>query len=176
STLSGVPFAKFLEDNHIVPGIKVDKGLVPVSSDNPEQVTQGLDGLAERLQKYREQGARFAKWRAVYTVGEKTPGKVANSFNAIGLARYAQVCQDNGIVPIVEPEILIDGDHTLAQCEKVSEKVLNKVFKALRSYGVVLECMILKPSMVISGKKCSQQSTVAEVAEATLRVLKRTVP
>ena len=176
STLSGVPFAKFLQDNHIVPGIKVDKGLVPVSSTNPEQVTQGLDGLAERLQKYKAQGARFAKWRAVYQVGEKTPGKIARSFNALGLARYAQLCQDNGIVPIVEPEILIEGEHTLSQCEKVSEKVLYKVFKALRKYGVIMELMVLKPSMVISGKKCKTQASVAEVAQATLRVLKRTVP
>lgn len=176
TTLAGVPFAEFLNDQHIVPGIKVDKGLVPVSSTNDEQVTQGLDGLAERLQKYKAQGARFAKWRAVYTVGEKTPSKIVNSFNAIGLARYAQLCQDNGIVPIVEPEILIDGDHTIEACERVAEKVLVKVFKALRKYGVILECMILKPSMVISGKKCAHKATVEQVAEATLRVLKRTVP
>ena len=176
STLSDVPFAKFLQDNHIVPGIKVDKGLVPVSSENAEQVTQGLDGLAERLQKYKSQGARFAKWRATYAVGAHSPCKLVNSFNAIGLARYAQLCQDAGIVPIVEPEILIDGDHTLEQCETVSEKVFTKVFKAMRKYGVILECLILKPSMVISGKKCSAQSNVAQVAEATLRVLKRTVP
>lgn len=174
STLSGVPFAKFLQDNQIVPGIKVDKGLVAVSSTNAEQVTQGLDGLAERLQKYKAQGARFAKWRAVYQVSDATPGKVVNSFNAIGLARYAQLCQDNGIVPIVEPEVLIDGDHTLAACERVTEKVLAKVFKALRKYGVMLEYIILKPSMVISGKKCEKKASVAEVAEATLRVLKRT--
>ena len=176
STLAGVPFAEFLEENHIVPGIKVDKGLVAVSSTNEEQVTQGLDGLAERLKKYKAQGARFAKWRAVYQVSDHTPCKLVNSFNAIGLARYAQLCQDNGIVPIVEPEILIDGDHTIQQCEKVSEKVLVKVFKALRKYGVMLEYMILKPSMVISGKKCATKATVDEVAEATLRVLKRTVP
>ncbi|OGT48438.1 MAG: fructose-bisphosphate aldolase [Gammaproteobacteria bacterium RIFCSPHIGHO2_12_FULL_38_11] len=176
STLSGVPFAKFLQDNHIVPGIKVDKGLIAVSATNPEQVTQGLDGLAERLQKYKTQGARFAKWRAVYQVGEKTPCKIVKSFNAIGLARYAQLCQDNGIVPIVEPEILIDGDHTIEQCEKVAEKALHKVFKAMRKYGVILEYIILKPSMVISGKKSKNQSTVAQVSEATLRVLKRAVP
>lgn len=176
STISGVPFAKFLSDNHIVPGIKVDKGLVAVSSQNPEQVTQGLDGLAERLQKYKSQGARFAKWRAVYQVGEKTPCKIVHSMNAIGLARYAQLCQDNGIVPIVEPEILIDGEHTIEQCEKVTEKALYRVFKALRKYGVILECIILKPSMVIAGKKCKTQSTVEQVSEATMRVLKRTVP
>lgn len=176
AALDGTPFAKLLQDRHIVPGIKVDKGLVPWSLTNPEQVTQGLDGLAERLQKYKLLGARFAKWRAVYTVGDNTPSKAVNSFNAISLARYAQICQDIGIVPIVEPEILIDGAHTLEQCEKVSEKVLSKVFKALRKYGVILEYIVLKPSMVIAGKKCPKQSTVAEVAEATMRVLKRTVP
>lgn len=176
STLSGIPFAKLLSENGIVPGIKVDKGLIPWSAQNPEQVTQGLDGLGERLQKYKVLGARFAKWRAVYTVGDGTPSKAVNSWNALCLARYAAICQDNGIVPIVEPEVLIDGEHTLAQCEKASEKVLVKVFKAMRKYGVILECIILKPSMVIAGKKCSQQSTVQEVAEATMRVLKRTVP
>ena len=176
TALNGTPFAKLLAENNIVPGIKVDKGLIAWSTANPEQVTQGLDGLAERLQKYKSQGARFAKWRAVYTVGEHTPSKGVNSFNAIGLARYAQLCQDNGIVPIVEPEILIDGTHTIEQCEKVSEKVLTKVFKAMRKYGVILEYIVLKPSMVIAGKKCVKQSTVKEVAEATLRVLKRTVP
>lgn len=176
SASDGTPFAKLLQDRTIVPGIKVDKGLVAWSNSNPEQVTQGLDGLAERLQKYKALGARFAKWRAVYTVSDKTPSKAVNSFNAISLARYAAICQDNGIVPIVEPEVLIDGDHTLEQCEKVSEKVMVKVFKALRKYNVILECIILKPSMVIAGKKCPTQSTVAQVAEATLRVLKRTVP
>lgn len=176
TALDGTPFAKLLQDRHIVPGIKVDKGLVAWSSQNPEQVTQGLDGLSERLQQYKKQGARFAKWRAVYTVGENTPSKAVNSFNAICLARYAQICQDNGIVPIVEPEILIDGAHTIEQCEKTSEKVLSKVFKALRKYGVILEYIILKPSMVIAGKKCPKQSSVAEVATATMRVLKRTVP
>jgi fructose-bisphosphate aldolase class I len=176
TTLEGVSFSKWLTDLGIVPGIKVDKGLVPWSAENPEQVTQGLDGLSDRLKQYKAQGARFAKWRAVYTVSEKTPTKSVNSWNALCLARYAAICQDNGIVPIVEPEVLIEGDHTLAQCEKVSEKVLVKVFKALRKYGVILEYIVLKPSMVIAGKKCPKQSTVAEVAEATMRVLKRTVP
>lgn len=176
TSYDGTPFATVLQDNGIVPGIKVDKGLVAWSTTNPEQVTQGLDGLSERLQKYKALGARFAKWRAVYTVGDSTPSKGVNSFNAIGLARYAQICQDNGIVPIVEPEVLIDGDHTIEQCEKVSEKVLTKVFKALRKYGVILEYIILKPSMVIAGKKCNKQASVTAVAEATVRVLKRTVP
>jgi fructose-bisphosphate aldolase class I len=176
STLSGTPFAKLLAENGIVPGIKVDKGLIPWSSKNPEQVTQGLDGLSDRLKQYKAQGARFAKWRAVYTVGDGSPSKVVNSWNALCLARYAAICQDNGIVPIVEPEVMIEGEHTIEQCEKASEKVLVKVFKALRKYGVILEYIILKPSMVIAGKKCSTQSSVQEVAEATMRVLKRTVP
>ena len=175
-TDTGVLFPDWLKKVGIVPGIKVDKGLTPWSSTNPEQVTQGLDGLAERLQKYKSQCARFAKWRAVYSVGEHSPFKGVNSFNAIGLARYAQLCQDNGIVPIIEPEILIDGAHTIEQCEKVSEKVLIKVFKALRKYSVVVEYIVLKPSMVIAGKKCAKQSSVDAVAQATLRVLKRTVP
>ena len=176
STLDGTPFAKALMDRGIVPGIKVDKGLIALNSHNPEQVTQGLDGLGERLQKYKSQGARFAKWRAVYGVGHCTPSKAVNALNAVSLARYAAICQDNGIVPIVEPEVLIDGDHTIEQCEKASMKALHKVFSQLYKQNVMLEYIILKPSMVISGKKCATQSTVAQVAEATLRVLKRTVP
>lgn len=176
STLSGTPFAKALEDRGIVPGIKVDKGLIALNSQCAEQVTQGLDGLGERLQKYRSQGARFAKWRAVYAVGQGSPAQAVVALNAVSLARYAAICQDNGIVPVVEPEILIDGDHTIAQCEKASEKALHKVFSQLYKQNVLLEYIILKPSMVIAGKKCPTQSSVAEVAEATLRVLKRTVP
>lgn len=176
STLDGVPFAKALHDHGIVPGIKVDKGLIPLSSTCAEQVTQGLDGLGERLQKYKAQGARFAKWRAVYSVGHCSPSKAVNALNAVSLARYAAICQDNGIVPIVEPEVLIDGEHTIQQCEKASKKALHKVFSQLYKQGVMLEYIILKPSMVISGKKCATQSNVKEVAEATLRVLKQTVP
>ena len=176
STLDGTPFAKALNDRGIVPGIKVDKGLVLLNTNSTEQVTQGLDGLGERLQKYKAQGARFAKWRAVYSVGHCAPSKAVNSLNAVSLARYAAICQDNGIVPIVEPEVLIDGDHTIEQCEKASTKALHKVFSQLYKQGVILECIILKPSMVIAGKKCAKQSTVKEVAEATMRVLKRTVP
>lgn len=176
STLDGVPFAKALNDRGIVPGIKVDKGLLPLNSNTTEQVTQGLDGLGERLQKYKSQGARFAKWRAVYSVGHCSPSKAVNALNAVSLARYAAICQDNGIVPIVEPEVLIDGDHTIEQCERASTKALHKVFSQLYKQNVMLEYIILKPSMVIAGKKCAKQSTVAEVAEATMRVLKRTVP
>ncbi len=176
TALDNTSFAKALSDRGIVPGIKVDKGLIPLNTTCAEQVTQGLDGLAERLQKYKSQGARFAKWRAVYSVGHCSPSKVVTALNAVSLARYAAICQDNGIVPVVEPEILIDGDHTLAQCEKASTKALHKVFSQLYKQGVMLEYIILKPSMVIAGKKCATQSSVAEVAEATMRVLKRTVP
>jgi fructose-bisphosphate aldolase class I len=176
TALDGTPFAKLLNDRGIVPGIKVDKGLIPLNSQCAEQVTQGLDGLGERLQKYKAQGARFAKWRAVYSVGDNMPSKAVNALNAVSLARYAAICQDNGIVPIVEPEVLIDGDHTIEQCEKASTKALHKVFSQLYKQGVKLEYIILKPSMVIAGKKCAKQSSVQEVAEATMRVLKNTVP
>lgn len=175
-TDSGVLFPQFLQDNHIIPGIKVDKGLIAISQSNPEQVTQGLDGLGERLQNYKKQGAKFAKWRAVYTVGNNLPSTAAQLINATGLARYAQICQDNGIVPIVEPEVLIDGDHTIEQCEIASKKTLQILFDTLNQYGVILECIILKPSMVIAGKKSAHQSSVEQVAQATLRVLKETVP
>lgn len=176
TALDGTPFAKLLNDRGIVPGIKVDKGLIPLNTHCAEQVTQGLDGLGERLQKYKAQGARFAKWRAVYSVGHCSPLKAVNALNAVSLARYAAICQDNGIVPIVEPEVLIDGEHTIEQCEKASTKALHKVFSQLYKQGVMLEYIILKPSMVIAGKKCPTQATVAQVAEATMRVLKRTVP
>lgn len=175
-TDQGVLFPRYLQDNHIVPGIKVDKGLVAISQRNPEQVTQGLDGLGERLQQYKKQGARFAKWRAVYSAGEHLPSDVAQTINATGLARYALICQDNGIVPIVEPEVLIDGEHTIEQCERATEDTLQMVFQTLHHYGVILEYLILKPSMVIAGKKCPQKSSVEAVASATLRVLKRTIP
>lgn len=172
----GTPFANVLEKQGIVPGIKVDKGLVPLNHDSVEKVAQGLDDLGKRLTHYKSQGARFAKWRAVYTVGDHTPTPAANTINATGLARYASICQDHGIVPIVEPEVLIDGDHTIEACERVTEVVLREVFSMLAHYNVMLEYIVLKPSMVIAGKSCAKQSSVEEVATATLRVLKRTVP
>src|SRR3990167_4464289 len=175
-TDGGILFPQFLQDNQIIPGIKVDKGLVPVSQKNVEQLTQGLDGLSDRLQHYKKQGAQFAKWRAVYSVGDQLPSEMVCTINATGLARYAQICQDNGIVPIVEPEVLIDGDHTIAQCERSSKLAFESVFEMLNRYDVILECMILKPSMVIAGKKCSQKSSVEQVAKATVRILKETVP
>lgn len=175
-TTENVAFPELLKQLDIVPGIKVDKGLVNLPGTNNEQVTQGLDGLAERLVDYKAKGARFAKWRSVYAVSATTPSWLAMETNAEVLARYAAICQANGIVPIVEPEVLIDGDHTLARCEEVSEPVLHALFNALYRNKVALELMILKPSMVINGKACAQKAGVEEVAKATLRVLKRTVP
>lgn len=175
-TSDGVSFPDALNKLGIVPGIKVDKGLVALPGTNNEQVTQGLDGLSERLVDYKAKGARFAKWRAVYSISATTPSQLAIDTNAEVLARYAAICQANGIVPIVEPEVLIDGDHTLARCEEVSEPTFRALFAALARHKVVLEHIILKPSMVINGKACPQKAGVEEVAAATLRVLKRTVP
>jgi len=175
-TSLSIPFPEALKNAGILPGIKVDKGLVHLTNTNNEQVTQGLDGLPERLAEYKTKGACFAKWRAVYAVSSTTPSKLAIKTNAEVLARYAAICQALGIVPIVEPEVLIDGDHTLARCEEVSEPVLHAVFNALYRHKVKLEYIVLKPSMVISGKACPQKANVNEVAEATIRVLRRTVP
>lgn len=175
-TSSGKPFPDVLKSLGILPGIKVDKGLVHLANTTDEQVTQGLDGLPERLAEYKAKGACFAKWRAVYAISGNTPSKLAIKTNAEVLARYAAICQNVGIVPIVEPEVLIDGDHTLARCEEVSEPVLHAVFNALYKHKVSLEHIILKPSMVISGKACTHKASVADVASATLRVLRRTVP
>jgi fructose-bisphosphate aldolase class I len=173
---NGQSLPALLASKKIVPGIKVDKGLVALPNSLNEKTTQGWDGLQERLQAYKQQGARFAKWRAVYNIGQGCPSYVAIHANADGLARYAAICQANGIVPIVEPEILMDGDHSLEQCAKISEWVLAEVFKALFIYGVKLEYIILKPSMVIAGNKHAQQSTSEQVARETIAVLKRTVP
>lgn len=175
-TSSGITFPALLEKMGVVPGIKVDKGLVNLDGTDEEKITQGLDGLAERLADYKSKGARFAKWRAVYTISADTPSFLAINANAAVLARYAAICQSAGIVPIVEPEVLIDGDHTIEQCEKISEPVFHAVFEMLHHYKVSLEHIVLKPSMVISGKSCGKKASVKEVAEATMRVLKRTVP
>lgn len=172
----GVTFAEALQKMGVVPGIKVDKGLVPLANANEESITQGLDGLRERLIEYKSKGARFAKWRSVYTISATLPSQLAIDTNAEVLARYAALCQEQGIVPIVEPEVLIDGDHTIERCEEVSEPVLKAVFDALNRHKVSLEHIVLKPSMVINGKGCSQKASVQEVADATLRVLRRTVP
>lgn len=160
----------------IVPGIKVDKGLVSFASSPEEKITQGLDGLAERLSTYKEQGARFAKWRDVFQISDVYPSAALVHANAELLARYAAICQAQGIVPIVEPEVLMDTGHDLARCEEVTDFVLHAVFKALYKHKVVLEHMILKPNMVIPGKQCADQSNAAEIAKATVRALKRNVP
>ncbi len=176
STKAGVPFTKVMLDNGIIPGIKVDKGPQPLAGFPGEVVTEGLDGLRERLQEYYKLGARFAKWRAVIDIGPNIPSTAAVTANAHALARYAAICQANGLVPIVEPEVLMDGDHTIDRCEQVTEWVLRETFAALVNQRVVLEDMVLKPSMVISGKKCPQQASPQEVGERTLGTLKRTVP
>lgn len=173
---NGTLFPEALKKLGILPGIKVDKGLVNIPETTDEQFTQGLDGLGERLADYRAKGACFAKWRAVYTISGKTPSMLAIKTNAEGLASYAALCQANGIVPIVEPEILIDGEHTIESSAEVSEKVLHAVFNALYRHKVKLEYMILKPSMVINGKKCSAKATAEQVGKMTVAILKRTVP
>ena len=175
-TSTGKLFPEALTATGIVPGIKVDKGLVNLANTTEEKITQGLDGLPERLAEYKAKGARFAKWRAVYTISDTLPSELAIKTNAEVLARYAAICQAQGIVPIVEPEILIDGDHTIERCEEVSEPVLHALFNALYHHKVKLEYIILKPSMVISGKACSKKSDPKITAAATLRVLRRTVP
>jgi fructose-bisphosphate aldolase class I len=174
---AGIPFPEALKKLGILPGIKVDQGLTDLANAEPkEQITQGLDKLAERLAEYKTKGACFAKWRAVYTISANTPSPLLISANAEVLARYAAICQNQGIIPIVEPEVLIDGEHTLEQCETASEPVLQAVFEALYRHHVQLEYIVLKPSMVINGKACNKKASVTEVAEATLRVLRRTVP
>lgn len=175
-TSNGTPFPEALKSLGILPGIKVDKGLVHLANTADENITQGLDGLRERLAEYKSKGACFAKWRSVYNISSTTPSKLAIETNAEVLARYAAICQELGIVPIVEPEVLIDGDHTIEQCEAVSEPVFKAVFDALYRHKVKLEYIVLKPSMIINGKACGQKASVDAVAKATLRVLRRTVP
>jgi fructose-bisphosphate aldolase class I len=172
----GRPLADVETELGILPGIKVDTGAKPLAGSPRETVTEGLDGLRDRLAEYRAMGARFAKWRAVIHVTEALPSVACVIANAQALARYAALCQEQGIVPIVEPEVLIDGAHTIERCEQVTGQVLHAVFDALFEQGVALEQMLLKPNMVIAGKECAQQSTVDEVAAATLRCLRRHVP
>jgi len=159
----------------IVPGIKVDKGTRALSGAPGDLITQGLDGLAERLSMYKRQGARFAKWREVYPITDNNPTRRGRLANAEVLARYASICQELGIVPIVEPEVLMDGYHDIGRCEEVTEQVLDDVFAALKLHGVCLEEMLLKPNMVLPGKQC-RKAEPEEVAEATLKILKRSVP
>jgi fructose-bisphosphate aldolase class I len=175
-TKDGVNFAEYLKKNGIVPGIKVDAGAHDMALHPGEKVTEGLDGLAKRMQEYFAMGARFAKWRAVITIGEDIPSMACIEANAHALTRYAAICQEASIVPIVEPEVLLDGNHTVERSEAVHEDTLATLFHALERYGVSLEHVILKASMVVSGKENARQAPVPEVAERTLRVLKRTVP
>jgi fructose-bisphosphate aldolase class I len=175
-TKDGIPFPQYLQNLGVVPGIKVDKGIIPLSNSPEENITQGLDGLGERLKTYKNQGARFAKWRAVIPVSNTIPTAYGLHANAEALARYASICQAEGIVPIVEPEVLMDGDHTIERCEEVTEQALRAVFNALHRNNVALEYIILKPNMVVPGIKHQPQSSVHEVAAATLKVLRRTVP
>ncbi|HEY9073382.1 MAG TPA: class I fructose-bisphosphate aldolase, partial [Desulfobaccales bacterium] len=165
-----------LTEAGIVPGIKVDTGAKDLAGHPGEKVTEGLDGLRERLSEYRQMGARFAKWRAVITIGEGIPSRGCLEANAHALARYAALCQETGLVPIVEPEVLMDGEHTLEQCYRVTEAALHTVFCQLYRQRVLLEGMILKPNMVLPGLTCPQQAAVDEVADATVRCLLRAVP
>jgi fructose-bisphosphate aldolase class I len=172
----GTPLVALIEQAGSIPGIKVDKGAKPLPFCPGETVTEGLDGLRERLNDYRGLGARFAKWRAVIDIGGHKPSYNCINANAQALARYAALCQEADIVPIVEPEVLMDGDHDIATCEQVTEWVLKEVYQQLFYAKVALEGTVLKPNMVVSGKKCAKQAGVQEVAEATIRVLKRCVP
>ncbi len=175
-TGDGRPFPQYLTQQGIIPGIKVDTGAKPLAGFPGETITEGLDGLRERLIEYRSLGARFAKWRAVIDIAPGIPTSFAIAANAHALARYAALCQENDIVPIVEPEVLMDGAHTIERCEQVTEEVLATVFHELFRHRIALECMVLKPNMVISGKKAPERAPPQTVAEATLRVLKRHVP
>ncbi len=176
ATREGIPFARLMADAGILPGIKVDKGPVALAGFPGEVVTEGLDGLRERLREYALLGARFAKWRAVINIGDDIPSGTCIEANSHALARYAALCQEAGIVPMVEPEVLMDGDHDIDICYEVTEVVLRSLFSALYDHNVMLEGTILKASMVVSGKDCPDQAGVDEVAEMTLRCLRSTVP
>ena len=176
STLSGVPIPEYLAQQGMIPGIKVDAGAKALAGFPGETVTEGLDGLRERLKEYSGLGARFAKWRAVITIGKNLPSDFCLVANAHALARYAALCQEAGIVPIVEPEVLMDGDHTIARCAEVSSRGSGAHLQQLQAHRVDLAGMVLKPNMVVPGQDCKQQSSVREVAEATLKCLKAMVP
>ncbi len=176
ATKDGMPFVKVLADADILPGIKVDVGAKDLSLHPRETITEGLDGLRDRLEEYTEMGARFAKWRAVIAIGDGIPTRGCVEANAQALARYAALCQEAGLVPIVEPEVLMDGAHTLEQSGQTTEEVMRAVFDALFGQRVLLEGMILKPSMVLPGSTCQEQATVDEVADATVTRLLRVVP
>lgn len=172
----GTPFVKAINQAGIIPGIKVDLGAKDMAGHPGEKITEGLDGLRGRLKEYSEMGLQFAKWRAVIAIGDRIPTRGCIEANAHALARYAALCQEAGLVPIVEPEVLMDGEHTLQRCGEVTEEVLRAVFHQLNTQRVVLEGMILKPNMVLPGLACPKQESVDEVADATLTCLLRTVP
>ncbi len=172
----GTSFLKLLSDAGIITGIKVDIGAMDMAGHPREKITEGLDGLRDRLKEYFQMGARFAKWRAVITIGDGIPSRGCIEANAQSLARYAVLCQETGLVPIVEPEVLTDGVHSLSQCSEITEEVLRTVFNQLYRQRVMLEGMILKPNMVLPGLTCSQQESVDEVADATVNCLLRVVP
>ncbi len=176
STADGTPIPELLRQQGIVAGIKVDTGVKALAGSPNEKITEGLDGLRERVAEYHKLGARFAKWRAVIAIGPGLPSRYCIDANAHALARYARLCQEGGLVPIVEPEVLMDGGHDIDTCEAASTAALHGVFHALHEQGVRLEAIILKPNMVLSGKNCPTQAGIAEVAEHTLRSLRRTVP
>jgi len=172
----GTPFIKVITDAGIIPGIKVDTGAKDMAGHPGEKITEGLDGLRDRLKEYFQMGARFAKWRAVIAIGDGLPSRSGLEANAHALARYAALCQEAGLVPIVEPEVLMDGGHTLERCGEVTEEVLRMVFRQLNFQRVMLEGMILKPNMVLPGLTCPTQASVDEVADITVKSLWRTVP
>jgi fructose-bisphosphate aldolase class I len=172
----GTPLPEVLSRRGILPGIKVDKGTIPLPNAPGDLITQGLDGLAERLKAYKTHGARFAKWREVYGITNRNPTPLGIEANAEVLARYAAICQQEEVVPIVEPEVLLDGDHSIERCHEVSDAVLHAVFEALHRHKVLLEGIVLKPSMVLPGKECASKASVEQVAGATLEVLRRNVP
>jgi fructose-bisphosphate aldolase class I len=176
ATKAGTPFPEILKKAGILAGIKVDAGAKPLTGAAGEQITEGLDGLRERLTEYKKLGATFAKWRAVINIGKDIPSQYCIDANAHALARYAALCQEAGIVPIVEPEVIMDGAHTLERCFDVTENTLHTLFSALYRQRVRAEHLVLKASMVISGKECPQQAGVQQVADATVQCLKRTVP
>lgn len=176
STRDGKPFPDYLAARGMIPGIKVDKGAKPLAGFEGETVTEGLDGLRDRLAEYRELGAKFAKWRAVIRIGADIPTDYCIHANAHALARYAALCQEADIVPIVEPEVLMDGDHSIGRCEEVTGRTLDRVFEELEGHRVAFSGMILKPNMVISGSEAAERAGPREVAEATLRCLKAHVP
>ena len=176
SSQDGIPFPALLAERGIIPGIKVDKGAKALAGFSGEKITEGLDGLRERLAEYHELGARFAKWRAVITIGDGIPSDFAMKANAHGLARYAALCQEAGLVPIVEPEVLMDGGHDIDRCRHVTAAALKHVFSALFDHCVALEGILLKPNMVLSGMDCPEQASVEKVAQATVRTFRQVVP